>query len=86
MILMADLIKQRLSDALQPTLLVIENQSHLHQRHASSPQTGQSHFHITIQSPMLKGLPRVQQHQRIYQALGDAFEHGLHAVSIDVSK
>lgn len=83
---MIALIEKRLNCTLQPTLLVIENQSHLHQHHRSSPQTGQSHFHIKIQSAKLAGLSRIQQQRLIYQALGDAFAQGLHAISIEVVK
>ena len=83
---MNELIRQKLTEAFDPKLLIIENQSHLHRGHVSSPQSGQSHFHIKIQAECLRQLPRVEQQRKIYAALDDAFNQGLHALSMEINR
>ncbi len=81
---MEDLIRERLTNEFSPVKLVIENQSHLHARHPMSPNSGHSHFRVLLQSHCLKGLSRVDQQRRVYAALGDAFNNGLHALSLEI--
>lgn len=42
----------------------------------------QNHYHLTITSVKFSGLPRVQRHQLVYQALSDVIGGALHALSI----
>ena len=83
---MEELIYQRLMDAFQPTHLVIENQSPQHASHSSSPQTGSSHFRVELAAPCLDGLSKIDQQRRVYAALKDAFDQGLHALSLDIKR
>lgn len=41
-----------------------------------------SHYSALIQSSLFQGKTRVQQHQMIYTALGEAFQKELHAMSL----
>ena len=40
------------------------------------------HFYATIVSPAFSGKSRVQQHQLVYQALGDRMKEQIHALSM----
>ena len=49
-------IEAKLSAALSPELLEVENQSHLHAGHAGSPNSGESHFRVTLKVEALNAL------------------------------
>jgi BolA protein len=68
---------------LNPTHLVLEDQSH---RHAGHREGGgvETHFCLTISAPCLQGLSAVQQHRRILGLCQDEFAQGLHALEIHV--
>ncbi len=80
---MEEKIQQKLEDALAPTTLVVKNKSHLHQGHAGDDGSGESHFHLEIQSHALAGLSRVAAQRRIFQLLAAEMKH-IHALSIKV--
>lgn len=81
------MIEKELKAILEKTFnckqLQIENQSHLHASHASSPNTGQSHFHIRIISDDFVGQSRLTRHRMVNDAVTPLFEKGLHALSIE---
>lgn len=82
------MIETQLKDILENNLnckqLIVENQSHLHDGHASSPQSGQSHFHITVISDDFEGKSRIARHQSINTLTAPLFEKGLHALSLSL--
>lgn len=45
----------------------------------------QDHYHVSIRSDAFKGQSRIQQHQLVYQALGELLAGDLHAVSLKTS-
>lgn len=75
-------IRQRLMVALEPTRLDLENESHLHAGHASSPGTGESHFRLLIIAKVFEGRSRVDRHRMVNDALGDLLRHRVHAMAI----
>lgn len=76
-------IEERLKSEFSPDFIEVIDESHLHQGHVGARPQGESHFALTLEAPCLVGLTRIQQHQRIYQALGDFFEKdALHALRI----
>lgn len=80
---MEEKIKQKLTASLVPTILIVKNKSHLHQGHAGDDGSGESHFHLEIQSHALSGLSRVAAQRAIYDALSAEIKH-IHALSITV--
>ncbi|HPD82849.1 MAG: BolA family protein [Alphaproteobacteria bacterium] len=76
-------ITEKLEQALLPSLLVVENQSALHHGHAGDDGSGESHFHIIIQSEGLDGLSRVAKERKIYSVLADEMKL-IHALSIAI--
>jgi BolA protein len=75
-------IREKLMGALEPTRLDVVNESHLHAGHASSPETGQSHFRVLVISPRFAGLSRVARHRLVNEALAGELRAGLHALAI----
>jgi len=72
----------RLGAALNPTSLELENQSHQHVGHAGHDGSGESHFALTIASPLFAGMNRVQRQRAVYAALGELMVDKVHALSI----
>lgn len=77
------LIYDRLMQALQPTYLLVEDESRQHQSHAGFDQAG-SHFVITISSTNLHSVSRVDAHRCIYAALHDLMPRPIHALRINI--
>ena len=78
----ANEMKARLSAALSPTRLDLEDQSAAHVGHAGHDGRGESHFALTIESAAFLGQSRVARQRMIYAALGDLMRERVHALSI----
>ena len=72
----------RLTAALTPTSLSLEDQSHQHVGHAGHDPRGESHFALTIESPAFTGLSRVKRQRKIYAALAELMAERVHALTI----
>lgn len=73
-------IRERLQ-ALQPTLVEIIDESHLHAGHAGA-RAGGGHCQLKIVSVRFSGKSAVERHRMVYSALGEMLRHELHAVKI----
>ena len=73
---------ERLSAALKPTRLILEDQSNQHIGHAGHDSRGESHFALMIESPAFAGLSRVERQRKVYAALGDLMRERVHALTI----
>ena len=78
-----ELIRERISQALQPTQLEIIDESHLHVGHEGA-RDGRGHFRVRIASNKFSGLRPIEQHRLIYEAVGDLMESDIHALAIEV--
>jgi BolA protein len=76
-------IRARLTVALEPRLLEIVDESHLHAGHAGA-RDGRGHFHVQIASPRFDGLSRLAQHRLVYDALGNLMNTDIHAARISI--
>ncbi|WP_265569776.1 BolA family protein [Sphingomicrobium nitratireducens] len=77
----AEMIR-RLTEALAPTLLKLDNQSDQHIGHAGHDGSGESHFALVVESTAFAGRNRVQRQRLVYQALGDLMREKVHALTI----
>ena len=75
------MIRQRLEAALEPEVLEIHDESHLHAGHAGA-RSGKGHFKVRIRSNRFVGVPARQRHQLVYAALGELMETEIHALSL----
>ncbi len=83
---MEDEIIKKIKTSLKPEYLEIINESSLHQNHASSPNTGESHFYIKIKSKIFNNKKAIESHRIIYDILDEEIKKGLHAIRIKIIK
>lgn len=72
----------RLTAALAPTRLELTDDSEQHRGHGGYNPAGESHFSLSIESPLFAGKNRVQRQRLVYQALGELMDQRVHALSI----
>ena len=77
----AEMIR-RLTEALHPIRLDLEDQSDYHRGHAGHDGRGESHFALTIESAAFTGHGRVARQRAVYAALGDLMRERVHALAI----
>ncbi|KAJ9519120.1 hypothetical protein QJQ45_007671 [Haematococcus lacustris] len=84
-----DSMRRKLTASLQPTRLVIEDQSSQHSHHAAmmvagkAGSTGETHFRVEVVSEAFRGMGLVARQRNIYRLLEEEFQQGLHALSLD---
>jgi BolA family transcriptional regulator, general stress-responsive regulator len=78
----ADIITEKLTGALAPTSLRVEDESHQHEGHAGHRPGGQTHFRVYIVSDAFRGKSRIERHRMINTALSDELRGGVHALAI----
>ncbi len=75
-------IRERLSQALNPTQLAVRDDSAAHAGHAGAVQSGGGHFSVEIVSEAFEGKSMVQRHQLVYKSLGTLMQTDIHALVI----
>ncbi len=75
-------MREALLIALEPTRLDLINDSHLHAGHASSPQTGESHFRLLVVSRTFEGRSRLDRHRMVNEILADFLRDKVHALAV----
>lgn len=78
----ADRITERLTAALQPTRLVVVNESAQHRGHLGDDGSGESHFRVEVESARFAGLSRVARQRLVNHALADLLRDHIHALAI----
>ena len=78
----AKIINKKLSEALSPFELEIEDQSHLHKGHSGAPKDGESHFYIFIVSSLFEGKTRISRQKLVLEILKDELKEKIHALSM----
>ena len=73
---------ERLTAALAPTRLELEDQSDHHVGHAGHDSRGESHFALTIASAAFAGQSRIARQRMVHAALGILLEERVHALTI----
>jgi len=80
---MKDWIAQTIEQRLQPTHLVVTDESHQHHGHAGWREGGETHFRLDIVSAAFEGKSRLDRHRIVNDLLAEGFERGLHALAIE---
>ena len=71
-----------MNERLAPVYLHVEDQSNQHIGHAGWREGGETHFDLDIVSAAFEGKSRVERHRVVNQAVSEAFQRGLHALTI----
>jgi BolA protein len=75
-------LRERLQAELQPSLLEITDDSHLHAGHAGAASGG-SHYSVKIVSEKFEGRTLVMRHRLVYDAVHDMINKAeIHALAI----
>ena len=77
-------LRRRLEARFAPSVLVIEDESHLHAGHAGAAG-GHSHFRIRIVAEAFRGVSAVARHRLVYAAVGELLDTDIHALAIEAS-
>jgi BolA protein len=75
-------IRQKLTDAFQPTRLEVEDDSARHHGHAGAREGGESHFNLVIESAAFAGALKVARQRMVYRALAEELAGPVHALSV----
>lgn len=76
-------IRERLTRALAPLQLDIEDDSAAHAGHAGA-QSGGGHYNVFVVSAAFAGLTRVARHRLVYDALQDLMQREVHALALSL--
>ncbi|GLC71821.1 hypothetical protein PLESTF_001170800 [Pleodorina starrii] len=85
-----DGMERKLTAALRPRELSIQNDSAQHAghagamaaRHGKAGASGETHFRVEVVSEVFEGMSQVKRQRMIYQLLEEEFAMGLHALSL----
>lgn len=83
----AEAIKEKLTDAFNPSHLEVIDESHKHaghagaRAHADEHGSGESHFHVIIKSDAFEGMNRLARHRAVLDVLEDEMK-AVHAFSL----
>lgn len=78
----AQAIRTKLTEALQPSRLEIVDESAGHAGHAGARPEGESHFSVEIVSEKFTGLSRVARQRLVYDILKDEMAGPVHALAL----
>ena len=70
-----------LLDALEPSVVELTDDSHLHVGHAGAASGG-GHYSLRIVSPRFEGQRLVMRHRLVYDALHEMMKSEIHALTI----
>ncbi len=75
-------MERKLGEALSPTRLVVNDDSHRHQGHAGWRPGGETHYSVEIVSAAFEGKSRVDRQRMVYAILADELAGGVHALTL----
>jgi BolA protein len=78
----ADIIIQKLTEALAPLSLKVDDESHLHAGHMGHREGGETHYRVYIVSNAFENKTRIERHRLINGILSAELAGGVHALAI----
>lgn len=71
-------IRTKLTSALAPVHLDVENESGMH----NVPAGSETHFKVLVVSESFQGLSPIERHRRVHEIVREELSSGVHALSI----
>ena len=81
----ADTIAQKLTSALMPKEIDVQDVSHNHAGHAGWREGGGTHFEVTIKAEAFVGKSRLQRHRMVNEILADDLAESVHALELHLT-
>lgn len=78
----AQRITEKITKALEPTEISVDDESHLHAGHIGARPEGETHFRLTVVSARFKDMTLVNRHRLINEALAEELQGPVHALAI----
>lgn len=78
----AESIRKKIEARLEPRVLEVKDESHLHAGHAGAREGGESHFRLLIVSEKFEGLARVARQRLINDILREELAGPVHALAM----
>ncbi len=78
-------IESKISAALNPTRLVVIDESAKHAGHGGHHSDGESHFRVDVTSAAFRGKSRIERHRVIHEILAEELAGRVHALALVVS-
>lgn len=75
-------IRRRIEQAIHPEKLVVEDEGHLHVGHAGA-RDGRGHFRVLVVADCFQGMPMIQRHRKVFEAVGELMKTDIHALAIE---
>merc|ERR1712008_219865 len=77
-------IRARITAALQPTRLMVRDDSAAHRGHSGvvGARTPETHFHVEVVSPLFERVSKRERQQQVQDLLTEEFAAGLHALEL----
>ncbi len=76
-----EIIRNKLQEALAPSVLEITDDSHMHRGHAGAAG-GAGHYSVKIIANAFSGKSMIERHRAVYMAVNDMMPAEIHALSI----
>ena len=78
-----ELITGKLTEAFEPLLLEVIDDSYKHRGHAGARPGGESHFSVHIVARAFAGKSPIQRHRMVHKVLDAELKDLVHALSIN---
>ena len=78
----AQTIREKLTAALAPLELSVEDESARHAGHAGARPQGETHFNVRIVAAAFDGMSRVERQRRVHAVLADELSGRVHALAL----
>jgi BolA protein len=75
-------IRTKLTEALAPTALAVEDDSARHAGHSGARPGGETHFNVTVESAAFAGLTPVARQRLVHRLLAEELAGPVHALSL----
>ncbi len=74
----------KLTEAFEPSVLDVIDETELHRGHAGAQGGSETHFRVIIGAAALDGLSRLEQHRAIMDCVAGELAGSVHALAIEV--
>ena len=78
----AETIRRKIQQALEPQRLIIIDESAQHAGHAGSRPGGETHFRLEIIAEAFAGKSRIERQRLVYDVIADEMVRRVHALAL----